>query len=145
MAMTDKQWKSLNKHIDRVVYDNTNGEAGAKSLYIRVAESRIYNGKPMHKALLKEVIFMRLHDLNESDLRIPKNTPWSNDYRKYEGWTYASQKYLANRVGSLDPSYCGEVLREIEKDGYRRRAFTMPNHSASSGSQQTGLPARLYQ
>jgi hypothetical protein len=116
MPLTPKQLKSIDSHCDRVVARRDDG--GDPSLFIRVAESRIYESKPMHKALLKEVIFMRLHDLHESDTRIPKHTPWSRDYLKYEGWTYASQKYLANRVGSKDPSYVARVLRQIEKDGY---------------------------
>lgn len=135
MALTDKQKKSLDNHIDRVLARRGDGDKEL-SLFIRVAESRIYHGKPLHKALLKEVIFLRLHDLHESDTRIPKGTPWSNDYRKNEGWCYASQKYLANRVGSKDPSYVGEVLREIEADGFlRSRSYAIPNRGSQRRKQ----------
>jgi len=87
------------------------------SLYIRVAESAIYNGKPVLKALLKEVIFMRMHDLHEGDLRIPKGTPWSKDYRKYEGWCFARQEYLAGRVG-CEYKYANQALLQIVEDRY---------------------------
>jgi hypothetical protein len=119
MGMTKEQLASLDRHAKRFVARHGYGDEPLP-LYIRVAESRIYHGKPMHKALLKEVIFMRMRDLHENDTRIPKGTPWSKDYTKYEGWTYTSQKYLANRVGSKDQSYVGEVLRQIEEDGFLR-------------------------
>ena len=143
MALTHKQHKSLDKHIDRILA-RQGREGHELSLFIRLAESRVYHGKPLHKALLKEVVFMRLTDLHESDTRIPKNTPWSGDYRKYEGWCYASQKYLANRVGSKDPSYCGEVLREIEADGFlRSRSYPKPGRGAERKKQYYPLDAAI--
>jgi hypothetical protein len=116
MTMTPKQLSSLDRSARRAVARRGDGDEKL-SLYIRVAESRIYNGKPVLKALLKEVIFLRLHDLHENDLRIPKHTPWSKDYRKYEGWCYAGQEYLANRVG-CDYTYAIKVLGQIVADGY---------------------------
>jgi hypothetical protein len=116
MSLTEKQLASLNRSARRAVARRGDGDQKL-SLYIRVAESRIYNGKLLHKALLKEVIFMRLHDLHDGDLRIPKFTPWSKDYRKYEGWCYASQEYLANRAGCVRET-ANRVLKQIVKDGY---------------------------
>jgi hypothetical protein len=143
MEMTDEQRKSHYKHIDRARARRGDGDKEL-SLFIRVAESRIYHGKALHKALLKEVIFLRLHDLHESDTRIPKGTPWSADYRKNEGWCYASQKYLANRVGSKDPSYVGEVLREIEADGFlRSRSYAIPNRGSQRRKQYFPLEANI--
>src|ERR1017187_10851835 len=83
MTMTPKQLSSLDRSARRAVARRGDGDEKL-SLYIRVAESAIYNGKPVLKALLKEVIFMRMRDLHENDLRIPKWTPWSKNYRKYE-------------------------------------------------------------
>jgi hypothetical protein len=135
MAMTDKQRKSLDRHIDRVLARRGDGDKEL-SLYIRVAESRIYHGKPMHKALLKEVIFLRMLDLHEGDTRIPKGTPWSKNHLQYEGWTYASQEYLANRVGSKDPSYVGEVLRQMRDDGYIKiRFYRIPGRGSQKRNQ----------
>lgn len=140
--MTEAQKASLNRHVKRAVGRIHHGKD--PSLYIRLAESHIYHGKPLHKALLKEVVFMRLTDLHEGDTRIPKNTPWSGDYRKYEGWTYASQKYLANRVGSKDPSYVGEVLREIEADGFlRSRSYSISGRGSQRRKQYFPLEADI--
>jgi hypothetical protein len=125
--MDKKQLASLQRHAERFTARHGYGDKPLP-LYIRVAESKIYHGKPMHKALLKEVIYMRMTDLHENDTRIPNGTPWSKDYRLYEGWTYASQKYLANRVGSKDSSYVAEVLREIEEDGFlESRSYPIRN------------------
>lgn len=115
--MTPKQLASLNRHVQRTIARRGYDEDEKLGLYIRVAESLIYNGKPVLKALLKEVIFLRLTDLHENDTRIPKHTPWSKDYRKYEGWCYAGQEYLANRVG-CEPTYASKALKKIIKHGY---------------------------
>lgn len=114
--MTEKQLASINRSARRAVARRGDGDKPL-SLFIRVAESRIYNGKPVYKALLKEVIYLRMTDLHEGDLRIPKGTPWSKDYRLYEGWCYAKQEYLANRVGCKH-KYANRVLMRIIKDGY---------------------------
>jgi hypothetical protein len=114
--MDEKQLKSLHRSADRAVARRGQGDEKL-GLFIRVAESAIYRGKPVLKALLKEVIFMRLHDLHENDTRIPKRTPWSRDYQKYEGWCYARQEYLANRVGCTRP-YANQALNRIVDDGY---------------------------
>jgi hypothetical protein len=126
MPMDKKQIASLQRHAERFTARHGYGDKPLP-LFIRVAESKIYHGKPMHKALLKEVIYLRMTDLHKDDTRIPKGTPWSNDYTKYEGWTYASQKYLANRVGSKDHTYVSTVLSEIEKDGFiETRSHSIP-------------------
>jgi hypothetical protein len=144
MALTDKQLKSINTHCDRVVRRRDEGKD--PSLFIGVAESRIYDGKPLHKALLKEVIFMRMHDLHENDTRIPKNTPWSGNYKLNEGWCYASQGYLANRVGSKDPTYVCTVLGEIEKDGYlKSRSYKVPGAGFRRRKQYFALEEFIYQ
>lgn len=115
--MDTKQRKSLDRHVQRVIARSGVDEDEKLSLFIRVAESNIYQGKPVLKALLKEVIYLRMTDLHEGDLRIPKGTPWSKDYKKYEGWCYARQEYLANRVG-CEPTYASKALKQIIKDGY---------------------------
>lgn len=116
---TDKQKKSFDRALKRAVARAGVDEDTKLPLYIRVAESQLYNGKSVYKALFKEVIFLRMTDLHEDDMRIPKNTPWSNDYRKYEGWCYSRQSYLANRVG-CKRQYANEVLNQIEEDGFLR-------------------------
>jgi hypothetical protein len=115
--MTPAQRASFDRSIKRAVARSGNDEDEKLGLFIRVAESRIYKGQMLLKALLKEVIFLRLHDLHDGDLRIPKGTPWSKDYRLYEGWCYASQEYLANRVGCVREA-ANRGLKKIVKDGY---------------------------
>ena len=110
--LSEKQLKSLVRACDRAKARNGNGDAKL-GLYIRVAESRIYNGKPVLKALLKEVIYLRMTDLHENDTRIPNGTPWKD----YEGWCYAKQEYLANRVGCT-PTYPSKALCKIVEDRY---------------------------
>jgi hypothetical protein len=145
MALTEKQRKSLDKHSDRVVAKQGRGDKPL-SLFIRVAESRIYEGKPIHKALLKEVIFLRMTDLHEQDLRIPKNTPWSSDYLKYEGWTYASQKYLANRIGSTAHTHVNRVLKQIEEDGLlKSRSYKISGRGAQRRKQYFALEQSIEQ
>jgi hypothetical protein len=114
--LSEKQLASINRSAQRAKTRNGNGDEKL-SLYIRVAESRIYNGRPVLKALLKEVTFLRLTDLHVGDVRIPKGTPWSKDYRLYEGWCFARQEYLANRVG-CEPTYASKALKRIVGDGY---------------------------
>jgi hypothetical protein len=143
MAMTDKQRKSLDRHIDRVLARRGDGDKEL-SLYIRVCESRIYEGKSLHKAVLTQIIFMRMTDLHEGDTRIPKGTPWSNDYRKNEGWAYMSQKYLANRVGSKDPTYINKVLKQIENDGFiKSRSYPIPGRGSQRRKQYFPLEANI--
>ncbi len=115
--MTEAQKASFDRSVQRSVARNGNDGDEKLGLFIRVAQSRIYNGKPVYKALLKEVIFMRLHDIHECDVRIPKGTPWSKDYTKYEGWCYARQEYLAGRVG-CEYKYANQALLQIVEDGY---------------------------
>jgi hypothetical protein len=115
--MNEKQLKSLDRHVQRTIARRGDDPDEKLGLFIRVAESTIYQSKPVLKALLKEVIFMRLHDLHESDTRIPKGTPWSKNYKLYEGWCYARQEYLANRVG-CEYKYANKALLKIVKDGY---------------------------
>jgi hypothetical protein len=105
--LTDKQLASIDRSAKRV-----KGELG---LFIKVATSRIYNGKPIHKAMLKEIIYLRMTDLHESDSRIPNGTPWK--WKDYEGWCYAGQEYLAGRVG-IHRVTANDVLKKIIEDGY---------------------------
>jgi hypothetical protein len=113
---TEKQMKSFNRSVDRAIA-RQDGADIKLPLFIRISESRLYNGKPVYKALLKEVVFLRMQNLRENDLRIPKGTPWSYDYTKYEGWCYAKQEYLANRVG-CEYTYANKALKQIAKDGF---------------------------
>jgi hypothetical protein len=110
----------MDRSIDRQIARNS-PESGEKlPLFIRVAESQIYNGKPLHKAMLKEVIYLRATDLHEGDKRIPNFTPWSSKYKghiNYEGWCWARQEYLANRIGCGHTHAC-RILNQIIKDGY---------------------------
>jgi hypothetical protein len=69
---------------------NGNGDKES-GLFIRIAESRIYEGEPVLKALLKEVCFMSTHDWHEGDNRIPRGSPYT--YKEYDGWCYGGQKY----------------------------------------------------
>lgn len=110
--LTEKQLASINRSARRAVARRGDGDKPL-SLYIRVAESRIYNGRPVLKALLKEVIFLRMTDLSENDVRIPKRTP----YKDYEGWCYARQEYLAGRVG-CEYKYANQALLQIVEDRY---------------------------
>jgi hypothetical protein len=111
---TPKQRKSFDRSVDRAIARN-GGDDVKVSLYIRISESRLYNGKHIHKAMLKELAFLRTQGLHEADIRIPQGTPWSNDYRKYEGWVWASQKYLANRIGA-SREQANRVLRDLSND-----------------------------
>jgi hypothetical protein len=124
--MDKKHLKALTRSVDRANARRGDGDTPLP-LFIRVAESNIYSGKPLHKALLKEIIFMRMQAVIDGDLRIPDNTPYGNKAKDWEGWCYASQKYLARRVGAKDHTYVCTVLGEICEVGYLKpRKFRSP-------------------
>jgi hypothetical protein len=80
------------------------------SQYIRIGESDLYDYEPVRRAILKEIAFMQV---NDEQTQIPKDSPFKG---RYEGWCYASERRLANRVGTTE-GYVRECVRLMEKDG----------------------------
>ena len=80
------------------------------SEYIRIGESDLYDYEPVRRAILKEIAFMQV---NDEQTKIPKDSPFKG---RYEGWCYASERRLANRVGTTE-GYVRECVRLMEKDG----------------------------
>jgi hypothetical protein len=80
------------------------------SEFIRIGQSDLYDYEPVRRALLKEIAFLQVHD---EQTKIPKHSPFKG---QYEGWCYASQRFLANRVGSTE-GYVRNCIALMEKDG----------------------------
>jgi hypothetical protein len=80
------------------------------SEFIRVGQSDLYDYEPVRRAVLKEIAFMQVHD---EKTKIPKNTPFKG---QYEGWCYASQRFLANRAGTTE-GYVRNCVKLMEDDG----------------------------
>jgi len=80
------------------------------SEYIRIGQSDLYDYEPVRRAVLKEIAFLQVHD---EQTKIPKNSPFKG---QYEGWCYASQRFLAYRVGTTE-GYVRNAVAMMEKDG----------------------------
>jgi hypothetical protein len=80
------------------------------SEYIRIGQSDLYDYEPVRRAVLKEIAFMQVLD---EETKIPKDSPFKG---QYEGWCYASQRFLANRVGTTE-GYVRNSVALMEKDG----------------------------
>ena len=80
------------------------------SEFIRVGQSDLYDYEPVRRAVLKEIAFLQVNDENT---KVPKDSPFKG---QYEGWCYASERFLANRVGTTE-GYVRNSVALMEKDG----------------------------
>lgn len=79
-----------------------------RSMYIRIGTSTLYDMVPGYaRPLLREIAFMA----STSEKR-PTGTP----YEDYEGWTWATQNYLAERVGCSRVTV-NRLVAQFEADG----------------------------
>ena len=81
----------------------------ATSEYIRIGQSDLYDWEPVRRAVLKEIAFLQV---NDAKTRKPEDSPFDD----YVGWCYASQKFLACRVGCLE-DYVQKATDVFERDG----------------------------
>jgi hypothetical protein len=81
----------------------------ATSEYIRIGQSDLYDWEPMRRAVLKEIAFLQV---NDAKVRKPMDSAFDD----YVGWCYASQKFLACRVGCLE-DYVQKSTTVFEQDG----------------------------
>ncbi len=75
------------------------------SEFIRIGMSDLYDYDPGVRATLREIAFLQVNDEAAS---VPADSPFKDDYT---GWCYASQGYLAERVGKSE----SQVQRDIKK------------------------------
>jgi hypothetical protein len=80
------------------------------SEFIRIGQSDLYDWQETRRAVLKEIAFLQV---NDERTKVPEGSPYKGDY---VGWCYASQKFIACRVG------CGErwvrdCVGVFEQDG----------------------------
>ena len=112
MTLTPDRLKRINARADRQKYKDSGGETGKLSLFIRIGTSTLYDWEPAVRAVLKEIAFMTVQ--GEGDLMKP-----TAECRKdipYDGWCWASEKYLAERVGCSE-RWVREAVRRFGKDG----------------------------
>lgn len=80
------------------------------SEFIRLGQSDLYDWEPVRRALLREIAFLQV---NDEKTKVPQKSPFRGDY---VGWCYASQKYLAMRVGTSE-DYVQHSVAVFEEDG----------------------------
>jgi hypothetical protein len=122
----DPQWQESQERIRQARAGIEEAEAQAKaglpervrksrnrevfSTYICVGESDLYDWNEMRRAVLKEIAFMQC---GKENTKIPPDSPFKG---QYEGWCYASQRKLANRIGCME-DYIQKCIMVFEKDG----------------------------
>src|ERR1700752_325817 len=110
---------SADKQTAERIQDSKNREAFSD--YIAVAESTWYDFAPVLKAILKEIAFMEVYDLKKVAAKIRKDNPNKQDM---EGWCFASQGYLAARIGTTDPVVYQAVQRFVKDRVIEERTWT---------------------
>lgn len=80
------------------------------SEFIRVSTSDLYDFNVGRRAVLKEIAFLQV---NDEKAHTPPDSPFAEDY---VGWCWASQKYLAARVGCSE-RWVRDSVNLFEKDG----------------------------
>jgi len=78
--------------------------------FIRIGTSDLYDWEPVRRAVLREIAFLQQ---NDEDKKTPEDSPFAGDY---VGWCWASQRYIAARVGNSE-DYIHECVKLFEKDG----------------------------
>jgi hypothetical protein len=81
--------------------------------YIRIGTSDLYDYDVTRRAVLREIAFLQQ---NNDKKKTPEDSPFHGDY---VGWCWASQRYIAGRVGTTD-DYVHECVKLFEKDGVIR-------------------------
>jgi hypothetical protein len=81
--------------------------------FIRIGTSDLYDYDVNRRAVLREIAFLQQN--NESK-KTPEDSPFAHDY---VGWCWASQRYIAARVGTVD-DYVSDCVKLFEKDGVIR-------------------------
>lgn len=74
------------------------------SEFIRIQTSDLYDYNPGVRATLSTIAFLQVNDENAP---VPEESPYKGDY---VGWCYASQGYLAYRVGKSE----SQIQRDIQ-------------------------------
>jgi hypothetical protein len=109
-ALRDRKMERVRKSRNREVF----------SEFIRLGQSDLYDWQPVRRALLREIAFLQV---NDEQTKVPKHSPFKG---RYAGWCYASQRYLAARVGT-DEDYVYQCVKTFEKDGVlETRSWTDP-------------------
>jgi hypothetical protein len=94
------------KRLLKMVQESKNRKA--YSDYIAVADSDLYDWDVTRRSLLLMIAFMETQDEDKK--------PEGSEFTDYVGWCWASQRFLANRVGTGE-DYISECTRLFEKDG----------------------------
>ena len=81
--------------------------------FIRIGTSDLYDYEPVRRAVLREIAFLQQ---NDDKKKTPEDSPFAGDY---VGWCWASQRYIAARVGNSE-DYVNECVAQFEKDGVIR-------------------------
>ncbi|MGA8733703.1 MAG: hypothetical protein WB558_07255 [Terriglobales bacterium] len=111
--------KELQDRLDRI---RKARNAVSSSDFIQVQQSDLYDWNRGLRAVLSTIAFMQATKENPN---YPKDSPWKDDY---VGWCYASQAYLARRVGGSERQLRRDIAR-MEKDG----AITVREWTDSNG------------
>lgn len=80
------------------------------SEFIRVQMSDLYDFNPGVRATLSTIAFLQV---NDEHAHVPEDSPFKDDY---VGWCWASQDYLAKRVGKSLSQLKRDIVR-FERDG----------------------------
>src|SRR5579863_5915601 len=80
------------------------------SEFIRIGQSDLYDWQETRRAVLKEIAFLQV---NDEKTKVPDHSPFKG---RYTGWCYASQKFIACRVGCSE-RWVRDCVKVFEKDG----------------------------
>lgn len=80
------------------------------SEFIRIGQSDLYDWQETRRAVLKEIAFLQV---NDEQTKVPEHSPFKG---QYTGWCYASQKFIACRVGCSD-RWVRDCVKVFKADG----------------------------
>jgi len=99
------------KHLLEIIRRSKNREV--MSDFIRIGASDLYDYDVTRRAVLREIAFLQQNDESK---KTPEDSPFAHDY---VGWCWASQRFIAARVGTVD-DYVSECVKLFEDDGVIR-------------------------
>lgn len=103
-TMTKEETKALVERVRKAKNREVMSE------FIRLGQSDLYDWQETRRAVLKEIAFLQV---NDEQTKVPERSPFKG---QYTGWCYASQKFIACRVGCSD-RWVRNCVKVFEKDG----------------------------
>ena len=136
--MDPKQIVALNRRVarQRAFRGDEGSDPKDIPLFIWIGESDLYDWDVCTRALLKEIAYLSARNTLKGAFNKPKYSPFTD----YEGWCYARQEYLAQRVG-CDPKTAGRKIEQMIED----KVISMRFYETHAHNHQGGYVIKHYE